>query len=270
MSEQLWAVSAVKYAERNTRTHADSFLFDDDHASPHAMDYFLWVLTSGAETIVVDTGYDAEEAKVRGRPILRDPVEALGAIGIDASAVKTVIITHLHYDHAGTLRSFPSAKFHLQTAEMAYAPGPCMCSDVLKMPFTANHVCDMVKNVYSGRVVFHDGDGQVLPGVTVHRTGGHSRGLQAVRVKTESGYLCLASDASHYYENFLKGKPFPIVVDMEDMMRGFSTIQSLATRRSLVIPGHDPLVTRHFPALGNSGFAWRLDHGPESPIKGMV
>ena len=68
---------------------------------------------------------------------------------------------------------------------MAYATGPCMCSGTLKMPFTANHVCDMVKNVYSGRVVFHDGDGQVADGVTVHCVGGHSRGLQVVRVKTD-------------------------------------------------------------------------------------
>lgn len=265
MTEKLWQVHALKYSERNGRTRADSFMFDDDHASPHDMDYFIWTLQCGDEIIVVDTGYDADEARRRGRPILRDPTEALKAMGINAQAVSTVIITHLHYDHAGTLEQFPNATFHLQAAEMAFATGPCMCEPVLQMPFTADHVCQMVQKVYSGRVKFHDGDGEVAPGITVHCTGGHSRGLQAVRVKTESGYLCLASDVSHYYENFIARKPFPIVVDLEDMHRGFDIIQSLATERSLIVPGHDPLVTKAFPAAGASGFAWRLDMGPSKP-----
>jgi glyoxylase-like metal-dependent hydrolase (beta-lactamase superfamily II) len=262
MTEKRWIVHALKYAERNDRIRSDSFIFDDDHASQHPMDYFIWVLQSGEEVIVFDTGYDEVEAKRRGRPILREPAQALKAIGIDAERVTTVIITHLHYDHAGTLSQFPNALFHLQAAEMAYATGPCICQPTLRMPFTADHVCDMVRRVYSGRVVFHEGDGEVAPGVTVHRVGGHSRGLQTVRVKTETGYLCLASDAAHYYENFLERKPFPIVVDLEDMFRGFDIIQALASAPGLVIPGHDPLVTQRFAADGSSGFVWRLDLGP--------
>ena len=55
MSELLWEVYAVKYADRNDRTRNDSFMFDSDHNSTHPMDYFVWVLRSGAETILVDT-----------------------------------------------------------------------------------------------------------------------------------------------------------------------------------------------------------------------
>lgn len=266
--EKIWEVYALKYAERNSRIRGDSFIFDDDHASPHAMDYFVWILKSDGQTILVDTGYDSSEAKRRDRPILRDPAHALEAVGVNAEEVSTVIITHLHYDHAGGLDRYPNATFHLQKTEMEYATGPCMCGHVLQMPFTVEHVCEMVRKVYSGRVVFHDGDGQVAEGVTVHRVGGHSRGLQAVRVKTSAGYLCLASDASHYYENFLLQKPFPIVVDLEDMITGFDTIQQLASKKSLVIPGHDPLVTQAYPSFGGSGFVWRLDQGASGPIEG--
>ena len=53
------------------------------------------------------------------------------------------------------------------------------------------------------------------------------QGLQAVRVKTAAGWMCLASDGTHFYENFLKRKPFPIVVDVEEMLRGFDRIQDL-------------------------------------------
>ena len=136
----------------------------------------------------------------------------------------------------------------------------------LQMPFTVDHVCEVVRHVYSGRVVFHDGSGAVAPGVRVHCVGGHSRGLQVVEVDTAHGPLCLASDAAHYYENFLAAKPFPIVVDVEAMLDGFGTIQRLGGSASRVIPGHDPMVTQLFPAHESVPFAWRLDLGPSRVI----
>lgn len=256
-----WTVHAVKYADRNARTRRDSFLFDDNHDAPHAMDYFIWVLQRGDETILVDTGYDDEEGARRGRPIALHPIEALAPLGIRPETIQTVIVTHLHYDHAGGLKHFPNARLHMQAAEMAYATGPCMCHDTLKAPFTADHVCEAVKRLYSGRVVFHDGDGEVTDGITVHRIGGHSRGLQAVRVRTESGWLCLASDAAHYYENVMDLKPFPIVVDLQDMLDGFHKLRKLASSDDLIIPGHDPLVRTRFPQSGPD-HVYRLDKGP--------
>lgn len=260
--EDLWDVTALRYADRPGRTRADSFLLDDDHAGPHDMDYFVWVLRSGDRRIVVDTGYDAAEGRRRGRPILCDPGERLAAFGVRPETVDTLVVTHLHYDHAGGLALFPNATVHLQAAEMTFATGPCMCEPVLRAPFTADHVCEMVRRVYSGRVVFHEGDGAVAPGVTVHRTGGHSRGLQVVRVKTARGWLVLASDAAHYHENWMARKPFPIVVDVEDMLRGFDTVRALASSAEQVIPGHDPLVRRMFPAADGAPDAWRLDVEP--------
>ena len=261
-----WEVFAVKYADRNSRTRKDSFLFDDDHHLQHDMDYFMWVLRRGNDLILVDTGYDQEEADRRGRPIRLDPREALSPLGIAPEDITTLIVTHLHYDHAGGLRHFPNATIHIQASEMAYATGPCMCHGTLKAPFTADHICEAVKRLYSGRVVFHEGDGEVAEGVTVHRTGGHSKGLQVVRVLTEPGWMCLASDASHYYENFLEAKPFPIVVDLKEMLDGFKTIQKLASSRDLVIPGHDPLVRDLFPSHGPEHI-FRLDRGPLKGLK---
>ena len=258
----LWEVYAIKYADRNGRTRRESFLFDDDHAGPHPMDYFVWLLRNGDQHILVDTGYDHAEAKRRDRPILRDPAESLAVAGLSAEQIETVIITHLHYDHAGGLDRYPRAQFHLQAAEMAFATGPCMCDPTLQMPYTADHVCEMVQHLYSGRVIFHEGSAEIAPGVRVHAIGGHARGLMAVQVMTPLGPLCLASDAAHYYENYLLRKPFPIVVDVEDMVAGFDRIQALANGWQRVVPGHDPLVTRLFPKAFNSDIAWRLDVEP--------
>ncbi|GFE51583.1 MBL fold hydrolase [Roseobacter cerasinus] len=259
-----WEVFAVKYADRNARTRADSFIFDDDHDAPHAMDYFMWVLRHGSDVILVDTGYDAEEAAARDRPIRQDPAASLAPLGLVPEDITSVIVTHLHYDHAGGLHLFPNATLHMQTAEMAFATGPCMCHDTLRMPFTAGHVCEAVRRLYSGQVVFHDGDAQVADGVTVHCIGGHSRGLQAVRVRTAAGWMVLASDAAHYYENVFAQKPFPIVVDLQNMLDGFARLTALASKKKLIVPGHDPLVTQAYPQA-MADHIWRLDHGPERP-----
>lgn len=263
MSE--WEVFAVRYADRAARVRSDSFIFDDAHDAPHPMGYFIWLLRRGSEVILVDTGYDDAEAQARGRPIRLDPGAALAPLGVTPEQVTQLIVTHLHYDHAGGLHLFPNATLHMQAAEMAYATGPCMCHDVLRMPFTAGHICEAVRRLYAGKVIFHDGDAEVAEGVTVHCIGGHSRGLQAVRVRTQAGWLVLASDAAHFYENLWLRKPFPIVVDLQDMLDGFGRLERLASSRDLVVPGHDPLVRRLFPA-GPAAHVTRLDPGPQQAI----
>lgn len=256
-----WEIYAVKYAERNARTRADSFIDDPHHDVPHDMDYFIWVLKRDSEIILVDTGYDTDEGQRRGRPISIDPREALKPLGLDAEDVDRVIVTHLHYDHAGGLALFPNAKLYLQEREMAFATGPCMCDPTLVAPFTADHICEAVKRVYSGRVEFVDGEAQVADGITVHCIGGHSKGLQSVRVRTDAGYVCLASDAAHYYENVFSQKLFPIVVDKDEMLAGFEQLKKLASKPQLIIPGHDPLVREHFPSVV-APHIFRLDQGP--------
>lgn len=261
-----WDVFAIKYADRNARTRADSFIFDDNHDAPHAMDYFMWLLRRGPKVILVDTGYDTAEASARGRPIRLDPVTALAPFSIKPEDVTDIIVTHLHYDHAGGLHLFPNARLHLQAAEMAYATGPCMCHDTIRKPFTAGHICEAIQRLYSGKVAFYDGEAEIDDGVTVHCVGGHSRGLQCVRVRTKAGWMVLASDAAHYYENFLARKPFPIVVDLQNMLDGFTTLERLASSTNLIIPGHDPLVRTYFPST-LADHIFRLDAGP---IKDMI
>jgi glyoxylase-like metal-dependent hydrolase (beta-lactamase superfamily II) len=253
MSEH-YEVYAVKYGTRANRTRGDSFIFDDHATDQHVIDYFVWVIRNENRTILVDTGYESNEAAARGRPVEFEPPAALAAIGIDPASIKTIIVSHLHYDHAGGLHQFENAHLHMQAAEMAHATGPCMCHDALNMPFTGWHVCEAVKKLYSGKLTFHDGDGQVAPGVTVHRIGGHSKGLQSVRVETAHGPMVLASDAAHFYENFEKGKPFPIVVDVETYLEGFKLLRGLVPDHQRIVPGHDPLVRSYYPQVyGDSG-----------------
>lgn len=256
-----YQVFAVKYAERQA-VRGEHFLGGDPHHDVSMpMDYFVWAVTGPAGTWVVDTGFGTVDAERRHRTLLRTAADGLALIGVDAGTVDDVIITHLHYDHVGNFDLFPAATFHLQDLEMQYATGRCMAVEAMRHAYELEDVVGMVRRVYAGRVRFHDGDGEVAPGVTLHHVGGHTMGLQIVRVATRRGWVVLASDASHYYANMEQARPFPIVYNVGDMVEGWRRAHALADSAAHVIPGHDPLVLARYPApaKGLEGIVARLD-----------
>jgi glyoxylase-like metal-dependent hydrolase (beta-lactamase superfamily II) len=252
-------VFAVKYGEK-VGLRSEHFLGGDDHDGPMPMDYFVWAVVGEAGTWVVDTGFAAADAQQRRRRLVRAVPEALALVGVDAAAVTDVVLTHLHYDHVGGWNHFPAARFHLQEREMAYATGRHMARPVVAGAFTPGHIAGMVQEVFAGRVAFHDGDADLAPGLSIHLVGGHTAGMQAVRVWTAHGWLVLASDASHYYENMEATRPFPIVFDVSAMIAGYDRLRALAGPGGSIIPGHDPLVVERHPPADPSlaGIAVRL------------
>jgi glyoxylase-like metal-dependent hydrolase (beta-lactamase superfamily II) len=62
------------------------------------------------------------------------------------------------------------------------------------------------------------------PGIELIKIGGHTKGLQSLRVHTARGWVVLASDASHYYDNMEKPSPFPIVFHIGEMLAGYDTL----------------------------------------------
>jgi len=261
--EEIHEVHAIRYATL-ARSAAEKFIGGDPHEAGGNLDYFVWLLRSPQRTWVVDTGFGAEAAARRGRSYLTPPVEGLARLGVRAAEVSDVIITHLHYDHVGGFDFFPAARFHLQDEEMRYATGRHMGQRLFNHAYEVEEVVGMVREVYRGRVVFHDGDAVLAPGLSVHRIGGHTLGLQCVRVKTRIGWIVLASDAAHFYANMDEARPFPIVHDLGAMVEGWRRLRELADHPDWVVPGHDPLVMRRYRAAdpGLEGLAVRLDAEP--------
>lgn len=248
-----YRVFAVKYAEREAvrgeHFHPDYSAGSIDDQQPMPMDYFVWAVVGDDRTWVVDTGFGPHDAARRGRRLLRTAAEALATIDVDAASVADVIITHLHYDHVGGFDQFPNARFHVQDREVAFATGRHMTTPSQQHAFTPSHIADFVLAVHAGRVVFHDGDDELAPGLSVHHLGGHTDGLQVVRVSTARGVMVLASDAAHYYENLERRRPFPIVFDVAVMLEGFDRVRALADPSDLWVPGHDPDVLRRHPPV---------------------
>ncbi len=259
----VYEIYAIKYGER-IGTRGGVFVYGDPHDAPMPMDYFVWAIRNNERTIVVDVGYGKEEGERRGRTFLRCPTEGLKLIGIDAKEVEDVIITHMHYDHAGNLEKFPKARFHIQDEEMAYVTGRAMTHQVLRRSFAIEDVARMVRLVYGDRVTFQRGDEEIAPGVSVHHIPGHTRGMQSVRVSTERGFVVVASDAAHYYENLEKETPFATLENMYLMLEGYRRVRALAVSDLHLVPGHDPKVLERYPAPSPEleGIIARLDLSP--------
>lgn len=264
MSQETYEVYAVKYATREG-TRSSNFIGGDPHDAPMPMDYFVWLIRNQSRTLLVDTGFSEPVGTRRGRTHLRSPADALKLLDVSADAIEDVVITHMHYDHSGTVRDFPNANLHLQERELRWVTSSEMFERSAQGSFETDDVVNVVRGLYDRRVALHEGGWQFAPGIDVHLVPGHTPGIQVVSVNTARGKVVLASDSTHYYENMETGEPFATTYDAAQVVAGFRMLEELAVSKRHIVPGHDPLVMRRYPAASKDleGIVVRLDADPD-------
>jgi glyoxylase-like metal-dependent hydrolase (beta-lactamase superfamily II) len=260
MSDDIHEVYAIRYGH-HARKAADNYIGGDPHDIIQPLDYYVWAIVGARETIIVDTGFDQAVGDRRKRQLVKPVREGLSALGIDAQKIATVIVSHMHFDHCGNTELFPRARYHLQDREMEYCTGRYMCHAQLRNSYEEDYVVAMLRKLFAGRVTFHDGEDEVVPGVTVHHIGGHAKGLQCIRVNTRIGPVVLAADCTHLYTHMDEGRVFPTTYNLAEVLEGYVTLRRLAGSRDRVVPGHDPQVLARYPAAkpGLEGWVVRLD-----------
>lgn len=263
-SGMVYDVYAIRYATNTSRTRGLNYIKDSRPDDFLTMDFFSWLIVGPGEAFVVDTGMSAEKAKRNGHSFLVSPAEVIRQLGVDPALVKTVIMTHLHYDHTGNTDAFPRARFLLQADEMAYVCGPYMEKPWFRHAYHVDDVKKFVGYLHEGRLSLHGRDHVVADGLSVHWVGGHCAGQEVVRVRTRRGWVVLASDALHYYEELEQGLPFAVAFNISDMLTAHDRIRKLATSDDHVIAAHDPRVIDLYPAARDdlAGTALRLDVPP--------
>ncbi len=192
--------------------------------------------TGDGKHILIDSGLPADVQMPAGMPPARekkDVIEHLVALGLRSNDIDMLICTHFDVDHAGYHDAFPNAEFIVQRAhyELARSGHPRFAAARAHWDHPALHY----------RLL--DGDSELLPGLTVLETSGHTTGHQSVLVRLpQTGQVLLAIDAVMMQHLFTPDRvAWPLDENEEQLRASTRKLLALVEREqvALVVFGHD-------------------------------
>jgi N-acyl homoserine lactone hydrolase len=202
-----------------------------------------FLVETETERILIDTGLNPSGARdaeaFYGRPLFELEQEQDITAQVDVSTLTRIVLTHLHFDHAGGLALLPdSIPVVVQRREWEAGQEPAAIERNFFMP----------RDYALGdrELVLLDGDHDLLGDGSVEllATPGHTPGHQSVRV---AGTLVIGGDVVHY-ESTLEDHRFPSFADDFDVQaRSADRLRDLRDNGARVLPGHDPNVLRPGP-----------------------
>jgi glyoxylase-like metal-dependent hydrolase (beta-lactamase superfamily II) len=237
--------------------------------------------STDGELVMVDTGF-ASGASMTGRNFqnfVRSDALVAGH-GFDPAAVRKLVLTHLHFDHAGNVVSFPNARIYVQRYE--YDAWKAVIEEYGaegagkdQWAFSSLSLDDFVAFDAAraeGRVVFLDGDAEVAPGIVCRLARDtHTFGSQWLDIATARGRYVLCGDIAYTFHNLERmWPPGYIQGNAWNMMRTFKEMKAAVDGDlSRLVPGHDIELFRRNPVsekLGNPFIELHLAKGEASLV----
>lgn len=230
----------LQYAELKGYA-VDAVLFNTDRGKTMDLPFVFCVAKRGDETVVLDAGYvDQRIGAQWGVASYAKYGPLLAKVGVKPEDVSLVTISHLHWDHAGGTSEFPNARFVVQRRELEFASGGMTQNKHAQLGFYAQDVLAMVKLAWEGRVLLPDGDVEdLIPGLDVYLTPGHTVGTMTVCLDTTKGRVCYASDSVYTYRNIEEDIALGLAMDLYQSVESYSKIRRLVGD-GILIPGHEP------------------------------
>ena len=212
----------------------------------------IWVLKGADGRIaIVDSGFHRDRyfQQYTVKDFLK-PSDALAPLGIKADDVTDILLTHMHWDHAGGIDLFPSARVWVQKDEYDYYAGDAWQSRTTHGGIDPEDVLEIVRRNTQGKVTFVRGDDETsLSGIAFGIGGRHTWQSQFVSAQTPTRTVVLASDNMYLYENLDRHTAIAQTLDAASNLRTQERMRTLASEPRLVVPGHDPAVFDRFPKV---------------------
>ena len=248
-----WRVFAVDYG-RSKRFRHSAMVSDAPKGERVPMAWSAWLLTSPKRTVLVDTGFADQELADRWNVRSFEPVDRLLArAGLPAERVTDVVLTHLHWDHAGNLAPYRNARVWVQAAEREWARGLVTPAAPRKAGVRLRDLAALDAIERAGRLELLRGDREIFDGVRVHVGGKHTGATQWIEVRTgrASGTVVLSSDNAYLDENFERDVPIGSCYDREENARALAKMRAVASDPRLLIPGHEPRIFERFAPVAD-------------------
>jgi len=214
----------------------------------------IWVLKGiDGRVAIVDSGFDREQyfRQFAFKDYIK-PSDAIAPLGLKPESVTDLIVSHMHWDHAGGIDLFPSARVWIQKDEYDYYTGDAWQSPNTHGGIDPDDVQAIVKRNIAGKVSFVRGDDETtISGLSFNVGGKHTWASQYVGVQTPKSTVVIASDNMYLYENLDAHKPIAQTLDAVSNLRAQDRMRSLASEPRFVIPGHDAAVFERFPHVSD-------------------
>ncbi|MBU0574065.1 MAG: N-acyl homoserine lactonase family protein [Candidatus Margulisbacteria bacterium] len=247
-----YEIFALKYAGPVKKCGAH-LMWQKDWDKAGAGNFYFWCVKNHERTIIVDTGVAPALAAKRGLPNFIDPANLITRLGLKANSIEHVIITHLHWDHAGGAKLFPRAVFYVNEKEyLFWARDKAALTPPFEFLSDKSSINYLKGHKKRGRLVLVKKDQQLFPGISVMAAPGHSPGLMAVVVNTQKGRAVIGSDAAYVFKNYEQNWPSDIMYNMADSIRSLARLQHQASSPVLLFPGHDIKMAEDFPEVANN------------------
>ena len=167
------------------------------------MPCFAFLVEGGEKLLLVDTGMAwTERANKYHHPNSHQPsgmsiVEQLAKIGYKTKDIDIVVFTHLHWDHIYYMNEFTHAEFYVNEKEYEFALNP------IPLYYKSyEHPALGISRPFEGiKMNTISGETQIMPGVRVFETPGHSPGHQCVEIDTKDGSYICCGDAIFTLDN---------------------------------------------------------------------
>ena len=251
-AEPVYDIYALKYA--TLPAFAEPLITYSKGFGKTAKDspFYFWVIVGNGKKIAFDCGYapDGWAKKNLGVVGYQSPKQVLAKINMKPEEITDLVISHIHFDHAGNVPAFPNAKIWIQREELEFAAGRCGQSKVANAFVRFKHVMDIVKANYDGRVVLVEGDQPMYPGINLYAVPrGHTYCPQFAVVNTKVGPVVMASDNVYMDRNVDPITPNGVGISMLAMENGIKRMRSFVKDLKYIIPGHDPALLEKFPPV---------------------
>lgn len=245
-----------------SHSHTDDLLDKKFLENPVEASINAFLIQDAMHTILVDTGSGDLFGPGNGGKLL----DSLASVGVKASDVTDILITHIHTDHTGGLvrngqPAFPNATVHVGAPELSFFLDP---SNAQKTGYAAQYFDEAAKTIgvyktLSKVKVFGDGD-QILPGITTSIRPGHTPGSAFFTVTSKGRSMTFIGDVIHVAAVQFPEPNVTIVYDVKPEDAAAvrkETFADLASRREVVAAPHLPFPgVGHIGAEGAGSFSW--------------
>lgn len=223
-----------------------------------------WALTDGTQWVLYDTGMPSPEflatrwkmqARGGGPETLR---ASMAAVGTSPGQIGTVVLSHLHFDHAWNLELFPDARMIVQRDELFHAIDPVPTQ---RPYYSKPSYIPLLERKRGTHLALIDGDMNIAPGLDAMKAPGHTPGLQVLFAKTAKGVVALVSDLGEEYPNWYPADPRVVArpantlrdafkpgsIRSESELTYIDSMRRVMARADIVVMAHDRRIPRRMP-----------------------